>query len=229
VGLGIALVVLILGLIIFLMTRRLNASPNRAMAYMSGRNVSSSPGKKAGGSEGNTELLQSYAEGQRRGRSPASIAPTVKAETLNDEPLFRGPVLLSLVVDDQSTSIGRRNTHAIKAGQTYTIGGSKTDDFLIFLVPMPAHLGELQFNGRQCTFTPKKARYFPEIGSQTVPNCIGKTISVISDKRYELTFHFERYEDPLDSLNRLLNSINLPPKLPEKAMNASRVSSARPR
>jgi hypothetical protein len=215
IGLGIA-VILILGLIIFFMTRRLNASPNRAMAYMSGRSVSSSPGKQTAGVDGNTELLKNYADGQRKGRAPASIAPAAKTEAVNDEPLFKGPVMLSLVVDDQSLSIGRRNTHTLKAGNNYTIGGSKSDDFLIFLVPMPAHLGDLHFNGRQCTFTPRKARYFPEIGSQPVPNCIGKTIRVISDKRYELTFHFERYEDPLDSLNRLLNSINLPPKLPER-------------
>ncbi|MDR0623259.1 MAG: hypothetical protein LBG10_02400, partial [Treponema sp.] len=62
----------------------------------------------------------------------------------------------------------------------------------------------------RCTFIPRKPQYFPDIGSQQVPDCIGKTIRIISDKKYELNFRMERYEDPLKALNRLLRSVQVP-------------------
>jgi hypothetical protein len=186
-GLGGA-VVLILGLIIFFTARKLRASPNRAMAY---------------------------AADQRKAET-GPVVPVGRPEKDTGETPPTGSLLLSLVVDDQNANIGRRNIHSIKAGDIYTIGGSQLDDYFIFLVPLPAHIGEVHFNGKECTFVPKKTQYFPETGSRPVSDCIGKSIRVVSDKRYELTFHLERYEDPLDSLNRLLNSVVLPPKPPEK-------------
>jgi hypothetical protein len=117
--------------------------------------------------------------------------------------------MLSIFVDDQNTNIGRRNIHMMKQGYTYTVGGDRSD-FLIFLVPLPAHIGEIRFDGQECTFVPKRPEFFPDIGSQPVPNCVGKTIRIISDKKYELTFRIEQYEDPLKALNRLLNSIKIP-------------------
>jgi hypothetical protein len=117
--------------------------------------------------------------------------------------------LLSLFVEDQNTAIGRRNIHAVKSGYTFSVGGGKSD-FLIFLVPVPPHIADVNFDGRQCTFIPRKPQYFPDIGSQQVSNCIGKTIRVISDKNYELRIRVERYEDPLKALNNLLHSINVP-------------------
>ncbi|MDR0386756.1 MAG: VWA domain-containing protein [Treponema sp.] len=187
IGLGV-LVVLILGLIIFFMTRKLKTSPNRVMAYAADR--------------------------RKDETEPAAPAPVSLPETEKPQP--GGSLLLSLVVDDQNANIGRRNIHSLKAGDVYTIGGSRLDDYFIFLVPLPAHIGEVHFDGRECTFVPKKPQYFPEAGSLPVSDCIGKIIRVVSDKQYELTFHLERYEDPLDSLNRLLNSVVLPPKPPEK-------------
>jgi hypothetical protein len=214
IGLGIGLI-LLLGFIVFVMTRKLQHSPNRAMAYVSGRTVSSSrpveeaPRTAAEGSK-NTDLLASYAAGQRKGSSvvPPRIRPIPEDM---EEPVFNGPVLLSLFVDDQNTNIGRRNVHSLKAGNVYTLGGGNSD-YRIFLVPLPPHIGEIQFNGRQCSFVPKKPQYFPDLGSQSVPNCIGKTIRIISDKRYELTFRMVRYEDPLAALNRLLNSVSVAEK-----------------
>jgi hypothetical protein len=114
-------------------------------------------------------------------------------------------------VEDQNTAIGRRNIHIVKPGYTFTLGGGRSD-FLIFLVPIPPRIAEIRSDGRQCTFIPKKPQFFPDIGSQSIPNCIGKTIRVISEKNYELRIRLERYEDPLAALNRLLNSVSLPDK-----------------
>jgi len=117
--------------------------------------------------------------------------------------------MLNLFVEDQNTAIGRRNIHLVKAGHKFSIGGGKSD-FLIFLVPIPPHIAELQYDGRNCTLTPKKPQYFPDLGPQQVTACIGKNIRVVSDRNYELYFRFEKYEDPLKALNRLMNSILVP-------------------
>jgi hypothetical protein len=117
--------------------------------------------------------------------------------------------MLNLFVEDQNTAIGKRNIHAVKQGYSFTVGGGKSD-FLIFLVPIPPHIGEIRCDGANCTFIPRKPKYFPDIGSQQVPDCIGKIIRVVSDKNYELHFRMERYEDPLRALNRLLHSVNVP-------------------
>jgi hypothetical protein len=113
--------------------------------------------------------------------------------------------MVYLEVDDQNRNIGRRNTHSLKDGSTYTVGGGKSD-FLIFLVPLPPSIGILKFDGKECTFIPKKPRYFPEISGEPVPDCIEKTIRVISDSGYKLSFRFRQYEDPLIALNRTMNS-----------------------
>jgi len=117
--------------------------------------------------------------------------------------------MLSLYVADQNTAIGKRNIHILKEGYRYTIGGGNSD-FLIFLVPVPPHIAELLFDGKQCTLYIIQPKFFPDIDSSQVPNCIGKTIRVISDRQYELHIRLERYEDPLIALNKLLNSIMVP-------------------
>jgi hypothetical protein len=204
-----------MGLIMFFMTRKLKSFPNRIMAYVAGRNISCCPGNPVWSTE---EGWNTYEAGRwERQAVPFTAAPLSLDRKDAEEFSSKGSLLLSLVVDDQNTNIGRRNIHFLKAGDVYTIGGSKSDDYFIFLVPIPAHVGEVQFNGKECTFIPKKPQYFPEIGSQPVSDCIGKIIRIVSDTRYELTFHLERYEDPLDSLNRLLNSVVLPPQPPDVA------------
>ncbi|MDR1353731.1 MAG: hypothetical protein LBK05_10665 [Treponema sp.] len=132
--------------------------------------------------------------------SPLRRDITVK---LNPNPM------VYLEVDDQNRNIGRRNTHSLKGGAAYTVGG-RNSDFLIFLVPLPASIGILEFDGKECTFVPKKPRYFPEI-SGAVPDCIEKTIKVISDSGYKLSFRFRQYEDPLIGLNRVMNSTGSSP------------------
>jgi len=120
-----------------------------------------------------------------------------------------GPVLLNLFVEEQNRAIGMRNIHTAKTSGSFSVGGGNSD-FLIFLVPIPPNIATVQFDGRNCTFIPLKPRYFPDIGSQSLHNCIGKSIRVVSDKDYELFIRVERYEDPLKVLNRLLNSISVP-------------------
>jgi hypothetical protein len=206
------LAVLLLGLVIFLVIGRLHRSPNRAIAYaaLPRRKKEEKPPPPV--EDKSAELLANYATTQRRRTTittPRNISPgKVLSEKSSEEP-YRDVFMLSLFVEDQNTAIGRRNIHTIKVGYSLTIGGGRSD-FLIFLVPIPPHIAEIRFDGRQCTFIPRKPVFFPDIGSRQIPDCIGQTIRIISEKNYELYIRIERYEDPLIALNRLLRSVNVP-------------------
>jgi hypothetical protein len=214
----ILLALLILALIIFFASRNLHSSPNRVMAQAASAPIDNRERLEAERQSRiqGAEMMSSYAERTRNAGGPPLAPPPPRRKPMpKDKPVNQnldfdnGPPMLNLFVEDQNTAIGRRNIHAVKAGYTFSVGGGKSD-FLIFLVPVPPHIADVTFDGRQCTFIPRKPQYFPDIGSQQVPNCIGKTIRVISDKNYELHIRIERYEDPLKALNKLLHSINVP-------------------
>jgi len=154
--------------------------------------------------------LAKYASGQSRRSTPYEDRP-LKTDS-HKQPVINpsGPLLLNLFVEDQNTSIGKRNIHSLKSGYSLTVGGGKSDDYLIFLVPIPAHIGEIRRSGSSLSFIPRKPKYFPDIGSNEVRDCINKTIRVVSDKNYEMRFRFEMYEDPLIALNRMLMSVKVP-------------------
>jgi len=201
----IIIALVILGLIIYFASRRLGSSPNRVMAE-----VSSAESRDKTKFKDHSKDLASYAAGQSRRSTPYEDRP-VKLDK-EKQPVINasGPLFINFVVDDQNTIIGKRNIHSLKSGYGLSIGGGKSDDFLIFLVPMPSRIGEIYRNGGTLTFTPKKPKYFPEIGSNEVKDCINKTIKVISEKNYEMRFRFEMYEDPLVALNRMLMSVKVP-------------------
>jgi hypothetical protein len=198
---------LIAALIVFLIVRNLQSSPGRVMAS-SITNITPEEGERHRdrSASRNAELLASFAANQRPSAAPASRRAPLED---TDNGPFDGPPMLNLFVDGQSTAIGRRNIHNVKPGYTFTIGGGKSD-FLIFFVSIPSHIADIRYDGNQCTFTPRKPQYFPDTGSQTIPNCIGKAIRVISDKNYEFFIRLDRYQDPLIALNRLLHSIQIP-------------------
>ena len=117
--------------------------------------------------------------------------------------------MINLYVQDQNTAIGHRNIHRLKAGSRLSIGGGKSD-YLIFLVPLPQRIGYVNFDGNNCTFTPRLHKYFPDLGNKALPNCLGKSIRIVNDRDYELYIRFERYRNPLKAINDLMNSILLP-------------------
>jgi hypothetical protein len=203
VGLGIG-ALLALGLIIFLVARRLQESPKRVIAQAASPSptpaapVSAAPSPSGSG----TSAMADYAANRKPRSTPYqnTYKPPARAE---------GPLMLSLFVEDQNTMIGKRNIHLAKPGYSFTIGGRKSD-FLIFLVPVPPHIAEVRVDGERCTFIPRKPQFFPDTGSQQISDCIGKMIRIVSEKGYELHLRVESYEDPLLSLNRLLHSVDVP-------------------
>jgi len=212
IGLGLLLLLLLIGIIIFA-SRKLDKSPNRVLAKAA--TPSPSTPAPSAAKTGPVTTSQNKVTASRKLDNaitypPPRVKPLPKDKVYDESTVSNGgPLLLNLFVEDQNTAIGKRNIHSLKPGYTFTIGGGKSD-FLIFLVPIPPRIADVSYDGRNCAFIPRKPQYFPDIGSQTIPNCIGKTFRVISDKKYELHIRLERYEDPLQALNKLFRSIKAP-------------------
>jgi len=204
---GILLLLLILGLIILLSSRRLGSSPNRVMADASSSGSSSQKTERFADHSKDLASFASSSAGSARRTTPYDDRPAIKGQPVINP---SGPLLLNLFVEDQNTAIGRRNIHSLKSGYSLSMGGAKGDDFLVFLVPIPGGIGEVRRSGSTLTFIPRKPKYFPDIGSNEVKDCINKTIRIVSDKNYEMRFRFETYEDPLEALNRMLMSVRVP-------------------
>jgi hypothetical protein len=201
--LGGLLVLTALGLGTFFLVRHLHRSPNRAAARAAG--------PSAGRARPVSQTTASPEENARVRHTPreSPYRDTYKAPEKIE---YGVPLMLRLFVTDQNTFIGKRNTHLVKPGLSYTVGGGRSD-FLIFLVRIPPHIGELRYENSGCSFYPRKPEYFPDIGGEPVRDCIGKNIRVVSDKGYELFMRIEQYEDPLIELNRLMHSIKVPSAL----------------
>jgi hypothetical protein len=207
IALGI-LALLALALLIIFASRRLQSSPNRVMARAAAP-MRAREQDRLSDSYAGTRTQRSDGRGSLEHPPPRRKAPPMDRPDQIHDIMDSGPVMLNLFVEDQNTAIGRRNIHAVKKGYTFSVGGGKSD-FLIFLVSVPPRIGEITFDGRNCTFYPRQPKYFPDIGSQSVHNCIGKSIRIVSDRGYELFIRVERYQDPLQVLNKLLNSISVP-------------------
>jgi hypothetical protein len=198
-------------LVILIMVRRLQNSPNRVIAYAAQPQGPIFPRglekRREEEAKQGALLLADYAARRQRTRIPIppKIPPKDRDHTGG---AYSSPPMLSLFVEDQSTNIGRRNIHAVKPGYGFSIGGGKSD-FLIFLVPIPPGIAEIRNDGGQCTFIARRPEFFPDIGPP-LQDCIGIPIRLVSEKHYELILRIDQYEDPLLALNRLLNSINIP-------------------
>lgn len=115
-------------------------------------------------------------------------------------------MMFELDVRYQNPHIGKRNIHIMKPGSRLSVGG-RNSAFLIFLVPFPHRIADIRFDGSQCSLAILKPEYFPYETNNIIENCVGKEITAVSDKDYEIVFTFREYEDPVIKLNRLLNSI----------------------
>jgi hypothetical protein len=198
---------LLFSIIIFFILRNRNSGANRITRKNSSKND-------------DDDDLPSFADHSKELAQYAAVLPKQRTTPYTNRPLRNesnkmpvihptGPLLLNLYVEDQSTAIGKRNIHSLKSGYSLSVGGGKSD-FFIFLVSMPPNIGEIRRNGSQCTFVPKKPKYFPDLGASELRDCINKPIRIVSDKKYEMQIRFEMYEDPLDALNRILMSIKVP-------------------
>lgn len=147
-------------------------------------------------------LAASLSAQQPRG---AHISPANHLEKIEIKSSQSG--MTEIYVLTQNRNIGKRNIHVMKPGTRLSVGGGKADDFLIFLVPFPSHLAQVRYDGKDYHLAILKPEYFPYEKSNVINNCIGKTVTAVSDKGYHVYFTFRGYEDPAVKLNSLLTSI----------------------
>jgi len=214
------LILLVIGAVIFFATRRRGSDDRRPVAPVlppkqePRQEPKQTPKqeqqkKKQSPVIDNRRELANYAAQSKQRTTPYSNKPSRPDNSKQFTIDPTGTVIIRLFVEDQSLSIGKRNIHSLKSGYSLTVGGGNSD-YLIFLVPVPPHIGEIHRNGSQLTFIPRKYKYFPDLGSNELRDCLNKTIRIVSDKNYEIHFRFELYEDPLLELNRVLQSIKVP-------------------
>lgn len=213
------LILLVLLFLIFFLLRRKTANPVSGALRRAGGNTVSVGAGSSIYSESNKDrvaaqtqadenlrkniLSASLSQQQPRG---AHLSPANHLEKIEIKRNQSG--MTEIYVLNQNRCIGKRNIHVMKPGTRLSVGGGKTDDFLIFLVPFPAHLAQVRYDGQDYHLAILKPEYFPYETSNIVNNCIGKTVTAVSDKGYHIYFTFRGYEDPAVKLNSILTSIN---------------------
>ncbi|PKL25381.1 MAG: hypothetical protein CVV47_04810 [Spirochaetae bacterium HGW-Spirochaetae-3] len=123
-----------------------------------------------------------------------------------------GSARLILRVADQNQNIGKRNIRAMHAGGRASIGGGSSD-FLVFLLPVPRALAWLYYDGVDATLVPSRPEFFPDYDG-AITGCIGKEIRMVTARGKELIMRFDRYEAPIDRINKILHCIESPGLLP---------------
>ncbi|MBN2532800.1 MAG: VWA domain-containing protein [Spirochaetales bacterium] len=116
-----------------------------------------------------------------------------------------GESLIEMRVTFQNPHIGYRNIHKIDENKTFTVGGGFSA-FLIFLIPIPPHIAEIENIAGNYIFTPVKMDFFPDLKGP-VENCLNKEIPIVSKHGYRTYITFKEYESPLSRLNKLLHSV----------------------
>lgn len=132
------------------------------------------------------------------GRPPA-FTPVVKRT---------GSLRVEFRVEDQNPNIGLRNVRTLQSGGKKSIGG-KRSDFLVFLVPVPARVAEVYFDGEDLTIVPLRPEFFPDY-SGPIADCLGKPVRIVNRFGTVLTMTFDRYVPPADRLNRILRCLDAP-------------------
>lgn len=216
-----ALILLLLLLLLFWYLRRNTASPvSHAVSSAAGAESLSSFSSRSG--EANREIAAHSSDYAQRLAEQNREEAKARSALLNQTSDHYAPQyteqhlkvrrnqsgMTEIYVFNQSRSIGKRNIHVMKPGAQLSVGGGKGDDFLIFLVRFPSNLASVRYDGKDYHLYIHKPQYFPYVKGQTVDNCIGKTITVVSDKGYHVGFTFREYEDPIQNLNTILTSIN---------------------
>jgi len=149
--------------------------------------------------------IQILRDAANKSYDQAHCAPARSGERIQVK--SNGNIMLELKVRNQNPHIGKRNIHVMKSGSRLSVGGGHSA-FWIFLVKFPARIAEVRFDGTQCSLAILKPQYFPNAESNIINDCIGKEITIVSDKDYEISFILHEYEDPVIKLNRLLTSIH---------------------
>ena len=115
------------------------------------------------------------------------------------------PPQIEMRVSQQNSHVGFRNVHRIPAGSSRTVGGGFSS-YLVFLVPVPAGMGEIRNKAGTYVFTPRRPEFFPGLAGP-LAGCLDKDIAFTTAKGKQLTLSFRRWVSPLEEINRLMRSV----------------------
>ncbi|MDX9897966.1 MAG: VWA domain-containing protein [Spirochaetia bacterium] len=146
-----------------------------------------------------------------------SEIPVAKQAPVHYEPkvVRHGSTRILFRVHGQNPNIGKRNIRAMHAGGRSSVGGGSSD-FLVFLLPVPRRIAHLYYDGQGATLVPARPEFFPDYDGP-IEACLDKDIRILTARGKELVIRFERYEAPVDRLNKILHCIETPGlwRLPE--------------
>ncbi|MFP4563642.1 MAG: vWA domain-containing protein [Spirochaetia bacterium] len=140
-----------------------------------------------------------------------SWAPSAGVKTVYDRHTGeRGDTAeeIELVVVNQTREIGHRNVHQVQEGHAYCVGGNGSR-FLIFLYPFPRCIGELSKEGDSYVFTVRREEFFPTEDGR-IKNCLNRRITAYTGKKHRVEFYFQKYESPLERINRIMRLTSEP-------------------
>jgi len=139
------------------------------------------------------------------GLGQGETLPKLKAEKTT------GDRSIEMIVIGQNHLIGFRNIHQVQPGSRLSVGGRKRSGYRIFLIPLPAKIGEI---GREqdgtLTFLPSNKSVFPDLDGP-LRDCLNRYIRIQVDERV-LYFYFREWESPLEKLNKLMHIVDTPGK-----------------
>ena len=138
--------------------------------------------------------------------SPDHVRPTVASirRAIPRQPMQQAelPPLIEMRVDLQNHRVGFRNVHRISSGSARTVGG-RFSSYLVFLVQVPAGIGEIRNVDGKYVFTPLRPEMFPAL-SGPLDDCLETDIPFVGPKGREMVLHFRQWVSPLEEINKLM-------------------------
>jgi len=121
-----------------------------------------------------------------------------------------GILRVEFFVEGQNRAIGRRNIKTLHAGGKKSIGGRRTDDFLVFLLPIGHNIADICYDGAKLVFVPRKPIFIESNNQDPFELALGDRVYIRSRKGKIMKLYFEQYISPKDKLNQLLHCVEAP-------------------
>ncbi len=114
-----------------------------------------------------------------------------------------------MIIDSQNRRIGTRNVQWFSDGSVFTLGGTRADDYFIFIYPVDHHIAEIFMEKGTLYFKIINKDYFPDIKDSIVP-LKNRVLRAVSSDGRVFNLKIEKWISPLDKINRILHLIDHP-------------------
>ncbi len=115
-----------------------------------------------------------------------------------------------LIIDNQNRRIGLRNVQWFTEGSVFTVGGSRSDDFLVFIYPVEAHIAEITMEKGKLFLKIINKNFFPDVTGSRIQLDSRRVVQAVSTDNRTFTLRMEKWISPLERINRILHLIDTP-------------------